>query len=603
METTLHLPAPLGNLPPEAQATLAAFLEPVRFQAGDVILEEGEPGDSCYVIEEGKVRIEVRRSHVDTENVLEVLEPGAFLGELSLLDRLPRSASAVAETDVVAHRFTADALDDLLQQHPAVGTALLRELGRDAAQKLRHTTARLATLVLPEEPDPEVEAMVRRAVEAQQQFASWSEERVDALLQKLAEAVAAEAQSLAEETVAETKLGNVADKATKNTVAALGVFRALAGKIGAGALNEYAERGVTEIASPVGVVFGMIPVTNPVATAVFKTLISLKARNALILSFHRGALGVGGRVGELMQGVLREAGAPADLVQWIRERGSRKITARYMSHPDVGLILATGGSGMVRAAYSSGTPALGVGPGNAPAWVRPDADLQAAAYSVILSKTFDYGLICGGENNLVVDAAVRAPFVEALVAQGAAVLSDEEARRFSKVVVDPETGHFRPQIVGQAAARIAGAAGIERDYEIRLVVVPTEDPSWENPFAGEKMAPLLSLFTVDGDEEALALCKRLLVQEGTGHTAVIHTADEAMARRFGAEMPASRILVNSPGTQGVVGLTTGLEPSFTLGCGTFGGNSTSDNVTYRHLFNVKRLARYVKGEHAGAPMG
>ena len=156
---------------------------------------------------------------------------------------------------------------------------------------------------------------------------------------------------------------------------------------------------------------------------------------------------------------------------------------------------------------------------------------------------------------------------------------------------------------GSSSTAIGRTIGRKAGNSTRLVVVPTDDPSRENPFAGEKMAPLLSLFTVDGDEEALALCERLLTQEGTGHTAVIHTADEAMARRFGEAMPASRILVNSPGTQGVVGLTTGLEPSFTLGCGTFGGNSTSDNVTYRHLFNVKRLARYVEGEHAGAPMG
>ena len=247
--------------------------------------------------------------------------------------------------------------------------------------------------------------------------------------------------------------------------------------------------------------------------------------------------------------------------------------------------------------------ALGVGPGNAPAWIRPDADLDAAARSVVMSKTFDYGLICGAENNLVVDAEVREPFIEALKAQGAAVLSPDEERRFSRTVIDPETGRFRPQIIGQSAARIAAAAGIERDHEIHLVVVPTDDPSSENPYAGEKMAPLLSLFTTAGSEEGRALCKRLLMQEGTGHTAVIHTADEEEARRFGAEMPASRILVNSPGTQGVVGLTTGLEPSLTLGCGTFGGNSTSDNVTYRHLFNVKRLARYVEAEHAGAQMG
>ncbi len=593
----LHaLPAPLDTLSPEDQRVVASYLEAVRFAEGELILDEGAAGDGCYIIDRGRVRIEVRRSHVDTDNVIEVLQPGAFLGELSLLDRRPRSASAVADTDVEAYRFSAEAFEALCCEHPRLGMVLLRELGRDAAQKLRQTTARLATFVVPDEPDPEVDEMVARAAAAQQQFQSWDEARVDAVLEAIAQAVYAQAQPLAEETVAETHLGDVANKAYKNEVASVGVYRSLAGRVGSGTLRGDDARKVTEIASAAGVVFGMVPVTNPVATAVFKTLICLKARNAVILSFHRGALGVGNRTGEIIQEALREAGAPPDLVQWIRERSSRKKTAQFMSHEQVALVLATGGAGMVRAAYSSGTPALGVGPGNAPAWIRPDADLEAAAGAVLLSKTFDHGLICGAEHNLVVDAAVRDSFIEALEAQGAAVLSPEEAERFMKVAIDPETGRLRLQAIGQAAGRMAEHAGIERDYAIRLLVVPTDDARPSNPLAGEKMAPLLSLFTVEGVDEGLALCKQLLEQEGTGHTAVIHTTDPELARRFGVAMPASRILVNSPGTQGVVGLTTGLDPSFTLGCGTFGGNSTTDNVTYRHLQNVKRLAHYVEPE-------
>ena len=592
--TTVSLPAPFDTLTGDDRDVLSSYLETVQFKEDDPILREGAPCDGCFVIEEGKVRIEAPHAHVDTDNVLEVLEPGAFLGEMGLLDRQPRSASAVADTDVKALRFSTEAFETLCREHPRLGMLLMQELGRDAAQKLRKTTARLATFVAPDEPDPEVDDMVARALTAQQEFRSWDEERVDAVLKTIAQAIYAEARSLAEETVAETHLGDIDNKEFKNEIASMGVYQSLAGQIGSGTLRADAEREVTEIASPAGVIFGMVPVTNPVPTAVFKTLICLKARNSVILSFHRGALGVGNRTGEIIQAALRKAGAPVDLVQWIRERSSRKKTAQFMSHDQVALILATGGSGMVKAAYSSGTPALGVGPGNAPAWIRPDADLEAAAGAVLLSKTFDHGLICGAEHNLVVDAAVRDAFIQALEAQGAAVLSPEETERFSKVAIDAETGKLRLRVIGRAADQIAERAGIERDYPIRLVIVPTDDPQLSNPYACEKMAPLLSLFTVDGVDEGLALCTQLLEQEGTGHTAIIHTTDEALAQRFGVEMPASRILVNSPGSQGVVGITTGLEPSFTLGCGTFGGNSTTDNVTYRHLYNVKRLANYVE---------
>lgn len=592
----VSLPPPLDTLSTDDQGVLASYLEAVRFAEDEPILQEGAAGDGCYIIEAGKVRIEVERSHVDTDNVLEVLEPGAFVGELSLLDREPRSASAVADTDVTAYRFSTEAFEALCSEHPRLGMKLYQELGRDAAQKLRQTTARLTTFVVPDEPDPEVEDMVARAVEAQRQFQSWDEERVDALLEAVAQAVYAEAESLAEETVEETRLGHVGNKAFKNEVASMGVYQSLAGRVGSGPLREHAERRVVEIAGPAGVVFGMVPVTNPVATAVFKALIGLKARNAVVLSFHRGALGVGNRTGAIMQAALREAGAPVDLIQWIKERSSRKKTAQFMGHEQVALVLATGGKGMVEAAYSSGTPALGVGPGNAPAWIRPDADLDAATRAIMVSKTFDHGLICGAEHNLVVDAAVRDAFVDALEARGAAVLSPEEAERFKKLAINSKAGRLSLRVIGRDAGIIAERAGIERDHDIRLIVVPTDDARPANPLAGEKMAPLLSLFTVDGVEEGMALCKQILEQEGTGHTAIIHTTDEALAQRFGVEMPASRILVNSPGSQGVVGITTGLEPSFTLGCGTFGGNSTTDNVTYRHLYNVKRLAHYTEPE-------
>jgi acetaldehyde dehydrogenase/alcohol dehydrogenase len=331
--------------------------------------------------------------------------------------------------------------------------------------------------------------------------------------------------------------------------------------------------------------------TNPVPTLAFKTLICLKTRNALIASSHRKALAVGNQAGELIQVVLREHGAPADLVQWIRERTSREKTFMLMRHKDVSLILATGGPSMVKAAYSSGTPAIGVGPGNAPAWICSDADLETAAQMVIDSKSFDNGIICGSENHLVVDAPVRQAFLIALKDHGAAVLTPDETSRFTAQVIHPETGRLRREVIGQTARRIAQVAGIQREGDIRLIVVPVEPDDLHGPYGREKLAPILSLFTVKGEEEGLALCRQLLAREGTGHTAIIHTQDQNLAQRFGLEMPASRVLINSPGSQGCCGISTGLTPSATLGCGTLGGSSTADNVTYTHLRNIKRIAQ------------
>jgi acyl-CoA reductase-like NAD-dependent aldehyde dehydrogenase len=584
-----RFPEPLDILKPEEQDILDGYVEPVEFEADAVIFTAGQEGDGCYVIDEGEVRLELPHPELDTEGVLGYLAAGQLLGELSILDRLPRSATAYAETALRARKLSVGALDALMEEHPRVATRLVTALGREAARKLRGSNELLAEHLFADAPDPEVDAMVAGAKAAQQEIESWDEERIDSLLADLAQAVADHAEELARDTVEETHIGDVGDKTMKNVFASLGIYQSLAGKPGHGPLGEPSDRGVTKIASPAGVVFGLAPVTNPVATAIFKILIALKARNAIILSFHRACLGVGNKTGEILREVLFRHGAPPDLVQWVKERVDRKKTARFMSHKDTSLVLATGGPGMVWAAYSSGTPALGVGSGNAPTWVTQSADLEAAAQAVVVSKSFDNGLICGAEQNLVVDSAVRDDFVAALERAGAAVLAPDEALRFLAAVLTEDGASFRPQIIGQSAALIAQLLEITRDHGIKLIVVPAE-VDLTSPLAGEKMAPVVSLYTVDGDEGALTLSRQLLAKMGTGHTAIIHSDDREQIDRFAAAMPASRILVNSPGSHGVCGITSGLEPSFTLGCGTFGGNSTSDNVTYAHLQNIKRLA-------------
>jgi acetaldehyde dehydrogenase/alcohol dehydrogenase len=568
---------------------LNPYLESRRYAAGERIMAQGTPGAECYLITEGEVRLEVERPDFDSDGIIAYLGPGMLCGEFSLLDGHPRSASAYAHTEVTALVLSEDGLGRLCGDDPATGLAVLRALGRDAAAKARETRRHLEEYVFAADIDPAVDAAVARAAAAQDVLAGWPEARVEALLDGVAAAVAGQAEALAAATVAETGIGNVADKTFKNRFASLEVNRTLQGRPGIGP-RPPDDRGVTEIASPVGVVLGLIPMTNPVATLVFKTLICVKARNALIVSHHPAAADVGAQAVGLIGEVLAVHGAPTDLLQSV-ERASRTRTAMFMRHPGVALILATGGTAMVRAAYSSGTPAIGVGSGNVPALVCADADPAAAAAAVVESKAFDNGIICGSEDNLVVEEGVAGPLLAELERAGAAVCSPAEAARVAGHTFDPDDGHLRREALGQSAQAIAEVAGVRRDRPIRVLVLPQPLEQVDGPLGREKLAPLLSLFRVADGGQGLEVCKRLLANQGAGHTAVIHTGDQALQQRFAEEVPASRILVNGPATQGCIGVGNGLTPSLTLGCGTFGGNSTTDNVTYTNLLNIKRLAR------------
>ena len=529
--------------------------------------------------------------HIDDDPVLDFVEPGSILGEQSLLDRQPRSAHAFAHKDVLARRLDSSAIDALMLSHPAIAARVLAALGRSTSLKLRRQAARLDTL-LREPRDPLVDTMIEHALMAQQELQRWPEERVDALLHALAQAVAARAQEFAAATVNETRIGNVRDKTVKNMIASLGVYQSLVGQPGQGPISVDEARKITYVAGPVGVVFGLIPVTNPVATFIFKTLVCLKARNAVILSPSRIAQQASNQVGHCIRAVLQDHAAPVELVQWIAARNSRKLTTAFMRHPKIGMILATGGPALVKAAYSSGNPAIGVGSGNTPTLICRDADIPHTVASILASKTFDNGLICGAEHNLVVVDAIREPLIAALEQHGAAVLTPDEVARFHASAVDPVKLRLVGRNTGRSAAEIAETLGITRNQPIKLLVVPTAGVSPNNPLAYEKMMPILSLFSVRDEDEGVQVSKALLGIDGMGHTAIIHSHDTALIHRFGAEMPASRVLVNSPGVHGVIGGTTGLMPSFTLGCGTYGGTSTTDNVTFTHLQNIKHLAYF-----------
>jgi acetaldehyde dehydrogenase/alcohol dehydrogenase len=574
--------------------SLRPYMERVQFEPSEVLIVRGSPSEEFFVIESGEVRLEVHSDEMDTDGVLDYVGPGSFVGEIAFLAGGVNEFTARAEAPVTADRISTQGLRQLFRDDPEDGVMVMRTLARDTAVKLSTAHRRIGEQLADGARDSEADAMVAAAVAAQQQFVSWPEDKVDALLGAMAQAVADRAPELAEQTVAETTLGNATDKTAKIQFASLGVFAAMAGKPGHGVIGRDEERKVTEIAEPVGVILGLVPVTNPVPTFINKALIALKGRNAIILSCHRMSQQVGNTVGELIQEVLAEHGAPVELVQWIRNRTSRRKTAKFMQHEDVAMILATGGQPMVRAAYSSGKPAIGVGAGNAPAWIAPDADLEFAAQAVISSKNFDYGLICGSEQHLVVDASVHDAFVDALERHGAAVLTEDETERFVDSAFEPN-GDLKMHLVGRSAARIAEHSGIARALDSRLIVFRALASRPEGAQARERLAPLLSLFTVSGDDAAIDLCRRLLLYEGAGHTANIHSTSQERIDRFAEAMPASRVLINVPSAHGCCGGVTGLVPSLTLGCGTYGGNSTTDNVGYLNLVNIKRVASSIVG--------
>ncbi len=573
----------------ELGGALEKYLTPVQFPKNTCIMRQGDKGEGCYIIDEGTVRLEVRNTETDTDGVIGFLEPVVFVGEFNLLDNCPREASAYAHTDVKARYFSKQDYDEICQKYPRIALTIATTMGQNLIEKLRKANERVAGYIFSEDIDQDTNQMVERARKAQLIFASWPEDKVDALLKDIAEAIAAQAEELAAKCVAETNIGTAVDKVAKIRFASLDVYKSVTGRSASGFRTSTIDN-VMEISCPVGVVFGLIPITNPVSTISFKTIISLKGRNALILSCQREALGVGKQTCDIIRNVLERHGAPADLVQPIMQRSSRQKTLMFMKHPGVDMILATGGTSMVKAAYSSGTPAIGVGAGNAPVLVCSDANIGEAAKNIVLGKSFDNGVICGSENNLVVVAKVYEEFVRQLEANGAIILTADEKNQFTPRVFEVDTSTLKRPMVGRSASFIADKAGIRRVKDFRLIVVRIRPDEIQGPYAHEKLAPILSLLMVNDENEGIRFCKQILGNQGLGHTAVIYTQDRELVRKFGREISASRILVNVSASYGCVGIGSGLTPSFTLGCGTFGGTSTTDNVTYTHLLNIKRIS-------------
>lgn len=418
---------------------------------------------------------------------------------------------------------------------------------------------------------------------------SLSQADVDRIVAATALAVAPEAARLAELANRETGFGNVADKTTKNLFAAERVASHIAPFRTVGILRDDPATGITEIGEPMGVVAAIIPSTNPTSTAIFKVLIAIKARCPIVLSPHPSARDCVVETFRVMEAAARASGLPEGALQCL-ETVSIAGTEGLMKSRDTAVILATGGIGLVRAAYSSGKPAYGVGPGNVPVYVHSSADPGKAVRDVVAGKTFDYGTLCSSEQALVFDSVIGTQITKALEHERVRILSDDEAAKVARWVIG-ERGLVNARAVGRSAGALAEAAGIKVPEGTRALAARVAGVGREHPLSAEKLCPVLALFEVSGPDEGIGRCQQLLAFGGTGHTTGVHAQDEDLLRRFALAQPASRVIANSQTSMGATGHTTHLEPSLSLGCGAAAGNITSDNITPRHLINIKRLAR------------
>ncbi len=444
---------------------------------------------------------------------------------------------------------------------------------------------------LSEERIAYLERLVSQARTAAAVFTQFTQEDVDRIVKAMVLSGLEQATHLARLAVEETKLGVMEDKVLKNMVATEFVYNYVKDKRTVGIIREFPERNLVEMAEPIGVIFSLTPITNPTSTVLFKCVMAIKTRNAVIFSPHPKAWRCCSEAVKIMYEAALKHGAPEGVFTCL-ESHSLLDNAYLMRHKDVALIDATGGPGAVKAAYSSGKPALGVGPGNTPVYLEKTADLSTAVVDIIISKTFDNGTICASEQTLVIDDEIYDRVLKKFAELGAHVCNEKECELLTRTVIDPETGFMRPIAIGQKATDIAGFAGLSVKPNTKLLIAPIQGVGRKYPLSVEKLFPLLAVYRAKSVDEALKVCVDVNHAGGLGHTAVIFSRNDEIIRKFGEVINAGRIIVNSPGSVGALGAVyNDLVPTFSFGCGTGGGNSTTDNVNIYHYLNIKRVAR------------
>ena len=439
-----------------------------------------------------------------------------------------------------------------------------------------------------------LELMIERVKKAQKIFATYSQEQVDAIFKAAATAADKARIPLARMAVEETGMGVLEDKIIKNHFASEYIYNKHKNAKTCGIIKEDKINGTKIVAEPLGVIAGIVPTTNPTSTAIFKSLIALKTRNAIIFSPHPRAKNCTIAAAKLVLDAAVAAGAPADIIGWI-DVPTIELSSQLMKHPNIDCILATGGPGMVKAAYSSGNPALGVGPGNTPAVIDETADIKMAVSSILMSKTFDNGMICASEQSVVVVDSVYDQVRNEFAYRGAHLLDEKEQKKLVDLpIIDPKRGTAHPDIVGQSAYKIAQLAGFEVNPNAKVLIAERPAVDWEDPFSREKLSPVLAMYRAKDFDEAAEMAYELVIKGGAGHTSVLYTDQRSKERIdfYSEKMPTCRLLINSPSSQGGIGdlYNFKLEPSLTLGCGSWGGNAVSGNVGVENLLNYKTVA-------------
>jgi acetaldehyde dehydrogenase (acetylating) len=434
----------------------------------------------------------------------------------------------------------------------------------------------------------EARTLASAAEQAQRQLGAMTQQQLDRICEAVAKAFCAAAAELAEMAVRETGFGNTEDKIRKNEFASRQVMDAIRDMKTVGVLKEHPGEKLWEVGVPVGVIAGIIPSTNPTSTVCYKALIALKAGNAIVFSPHPKAILCTLRAAEVVARAAEAAGAPKGCVSCLGI-ASMAGCQELMGAAQVKLILATGGPGMVKAAYSSGKPAIGVGAGNGPAYIHASADVEQALSCILMSKTFDNGTICASEQSIIVEKAIEARVKETAARMGFYFMDSREAGCLAKLLFRP-SGALNPEIVGRPAVELAEKAGFSVPAGTKILVAREQEAGPTRPYSMEKLCPVLAFFVMEDENAVLRKAVEVLRHEGSGHTFAIHAEDETVVRKFALQIPVSRFLVNTPAALGGIGATTGLFPALTLGCGAVGGSSSSNNISPLDLLNIRRVA-------------
>jgi acetaldehyde dehydrogenase/alcohol dehydrogenase len=433
--------------------------------------------------------------------------------------------------------------------------------------------------------------LIDKAIMATAEFNQFDQEQTDKIVESVFRAGFNNRVKLAKMANEETGLGVWQHKVLKNIVGTQLLYEDIRNMKTVGVIEEDEITGITSIAQPLGPILGVIPITNPTSTTLFKILISLKARNPIIISSHRGAIKSCIETVRICYDAAIAAGAPEDCIQ-IVEKHSRDLTHALMSHPKLALILATGGTGLVKAAYSSGNPAVGVGPGNVPVLIDKSADISFAVKSIITSKTFDNGTICASEQAVVAEKSIANELKNEFIKQNCYFLNEEEIEKVSKACIDRESGNMRADIVGQAVSVIADKAGISVPEDTKILLAHLQGIGKDYPLSSEVLAPVLAFYVTENFDDSVKHCIELNYLGGIGHTASIYANDEDKIEEYSEIMNAGRVVVNTPSSQGAVGkIFNTLHVSLTLGCGSGGKNITTENITAKHLINIKKVSR------------